>query len=49
MDKSFYRRERYLKKIEPFVHDEGLIKVISGIRRCGKSYRMEHSLMQQIR
>ena len=36
-----YRRERYLKKIRPFVDDTGLIKVVTGIRRCGKSCLME--------
>ncbi len=29
-------RDRYLRKIEPFV-DKPIIKVITGIRRCGKS------------
>ena len=29
-------RERYLSKIRPF-YDQDLIKVIMGIRRCGKS------------
>lgn len=32
-----YRREQYLRKIRPFYHDCGLIKIITGIRRCGKS------------
>lgn len=36
------KREMYLKKIRPFYHTE-LIKVITGIRRCGKSV-----LLQQI-
>ncbi len=36
-----YRRERYLEKVRPFVHDADLIKVITGIRRCGKSCLME--------
>lgn len=31
-----YRREAYLRKIRPFYHDD-MIKVITGIRRCGKS------------
>ena len=30
------KRERYLKKIRPF-YEQDLIKVITGIRRCGKS------------
>ena len=29
-------RERYLQQIRPF-YDSDLIKVITGIRRCGKS------------
>ena len=30
-----YKREQYLRKIRPF-YDADLIKVITGIRRCGK-------------
>ena len=30
--------KNYLKKIRGFYHDDGIIKVISGVRRCGKSY-----------
>ena len=41
---SMYRRERYLKRMRAFYHDEGIIKVITGVRRCGKS-----SLMQTVR
>ena len=33
---ELYHREQYLKKIRPF-YDDDLIKVITGIRRCGKS------------
>lgn len=36
----YYRRESYLKKIRGFYHDTGLIKVITGVRRCGKSCLM---------
>ena len=32
-----YRREHYLAKLRPFYDDAGLIKVITGILRCGKS------------
>ena len=35
-----YKRENYLKKIRGFYRDTGLIKVITGIRRCGKSSLM---------
>ena len=34
---ELYVRENYLKKIRPFYHDCELIKVLTGIRRCGKS------------
>ena len=36
-----YKREDYLKKIRGFYHDTELIKVITGVRRCGKSCLME--------
>jgi len=35
-----YKREKYLKKIRPF-YDSDIIKVITGIRRCGKSCIMK--------
>lgn len=37
---KFYKRENYLKKIRGFYHDDGIIKVITGLRRCGKSCLM---------
>lgn len=40
---KLFRREKYLSRIRPFFNDTDLIKVITGIRRCGKS-----SLMQTI-
>ena len=33
-------RDLYLKKIQPFLNKD-LIKVITGIRRCGKSVMLE--------
>lgn len=38
---NLYKREKYLKKIRPFYSEEDLIKVITGVRRCGKSSLME--------
>ena len=38
---KLYKREYYLQKIRGFYHDTGIIKVITGIRRCGKSCLME--------
>ena len=32
-----YPREKYLKRIRPFI-DSDIIKIITGIRRCGKSF-----------
>ena len=37
MFRNVYPREKYLEKIRPFF-DSDLIKVITGIRRCGKSF-----------
>lgn len=37
---KLYKRENYLRKIRAFYHDTGLIKVITGVRRCGKSCLM---------
>ena len=31
---QMYRREHYLAKLRPFYDDVGLIKVVTGIRRC---------------
>ena len=39
----YIKRERYLAKIRPF-YDVDLIKVLTGVRRCGKSV-----LLTQIR
>ena len=36
-----YKREQYLSQIRGFYHDPELIKVITGVRRCGKSCLME--------
>lgn len=38
---KLYRRENYLKRIRGFYHDTDLIKVITGVRRCGKSCLMQ--------
>ncbi len=31
------KREKYLSKIRPFYNDTDIIKVLTGVRRCGKS------------
>lgn len=41
-----YKREDYLKKIRGFYNDD-MIKVISGIRRCGKSFFLK-SVIQEL-
>ncbi|MBR3517487.1 MAG: ATP-binding protein [Lachnospiraceae bacterium] len=38
---DWYPRENYLKKIRDFYHATDIIKVITGVRRCGKSCLME--------
>ena len=39
--KKTYFREKYLSKIRGFYHDTEMIKVITGVRRCGKSTLLE--------
>lgn len=40
MSESLFRRERYLKKLRPYYDADDIIKVITGVRRCGKSCLM---------
>ena len=42
------KRETYLRKIRGFYSDTGLIKVITGVRRCGKSCLMA-SIAEELR
>lgn len=44
---KLYRRENYLSKIRGFYNDTGMIKVISGVRRCGKSSLM-HTIAEEL-
>lgn len=44
---DLYFREKYLKKIRNFYHETELIKVITGVRRCGKSSLM-HMIMTEL-
>jgi AAA+ ATPase superfamily predicted ATPase len=44
---KLYRRENYLSKIRGFYNDTGIIKVISGVRRCGKSSLM-HTIAEEL-
>ncbi len=37
---DYFKREIYLRKIRGFYDDAGIIKVITGVRRCGKSCLM---------
>lgn len=37
MAEKVYPREKYLSKLRPFYHSD-IIKVITGVRRCGKSF-----------
>ena len=37
---NIYKREEYLSKIRGF-YDDTMIKVITGIRRCGKSFLLK--------
>ena len=35
--RDLYKREKYLNKIRGFYHETEIIKVLTGVRRCGKS------------
>lgn len=45
---KIYVRETYLNKIRGFYNDSETIKVITGIRRCGKSYLLD-TIMNELR
>ena len=47
MKRPIFHREAYLRKIRPFYRSD-LIKVITGIRRCGKSCLLL-SIMEELR
>ena len=38
---TLFKREKYLSKIRAFYNDSEIIKVITGVRRCGKSSLMK--------
>lgn len=44
---DLFFREKYLKKIRDFYHETEIIKVITGVRRCGKSSLM-HMIMKEL-
>ena len=43
-ENKIYRRERYLSRLRPFYDADDLIKVITGIRRCGHKSCSLHSI-----
>ena len=45
MKEKIYPREKYLSKIRPF-YDSDIVKVITGIRRCGKSSILKTVIME---
>ena len=45
---KYFKREAYLQKIRGFYNDTEIIKVITGVRRCGKSSLMQ-TIAQEIR
>jgi uncharacterized protein len=36
-----FPRDKYLSKLRPFYEDAGMLKIITGVRRCGKSCLLE--------
>lgn len=47
--KKLYKREQYLNKIRGFYNDPETIKVITGIRRCGKSSLLDTIIEELIK
>lgn len=47
-NERIYPREKYLKRIRPF-YDADIVKVITGIRRCGKSYLMKSIIKELLK
>ena len=45
---KIYKRENYLSKIRGFYNDDETIKVIVGIRRCGKSFFIK-SIIEELK
>ena len=45
---KLYKRQYYLQKIREYYQDKGLIKILTGIRGCGKSCMME-MIMNELR
>lgn len=43
---KLYKRELYLKKVRPFYDDTEIIKVFTGVRRCGKSSLMKTIVLE---
>lgn len=48
MKEKIYIREKYLTKIRPFYHSD-IVKVITGIRRCGKSFLMKSIINELVK
>ena len=48
MKEKIYIREKYLTKIRPFFHSD-IVKVITGIRRCGKSFLMKSIINELVK
>lgn len=47
LQSDIFFREKYLRKIRGFYHETEIIKVITGVRRCGKSYLM-HMIIKEL-
>lgn len=45
---DLYKREKYLKRIRGFYHEWEIIKVITGVRRCGKSSIMNLIIQEML-
>ena len=49
LKQDLFSREKYLSKIRGFYHECDLIKVLTGVRRCGKSSIMNLIIRELIK
>ena len=46
---KLYKREKYLSRMRGFHHADDIIKVLTGLRRCGKSSIMQLACKELIK
>ena len=46
---KLYKREKYLSRMHGFYHAKNIIKVLTGLRRCGKTSIMQLACKELIK